>query len=253
MLVDFSLNRPGERENGSPRAIALRPLGRERPAARAIPGAGLFGFRNASAQRLIGHASMCAADSASIDTRRPPFDSVTICFHWVTVLIVLALFTSAVLSLQFKQEDVAKAMLLQIHRSLGVTIWVTTALRLVWRQTNAKLPPFAANMTKLYRSVVPISEYSLYALLLAQPVTGLGATLFSGRPFALFWWQIPQLIAEDQALRAAFHLAHEVGAWVLGALIAGHAASGLIHHFVLRDDVLECMAPAVRTLRHRSP
>jgi cytochrome b561 len=253
MLVDFSLDELRERENGSPRAIAFRHLGWGRPVARAIPGAGLFGFRNASPAMLDGAPSTCASDSASIDTRRPPFDSVTICFHWVTVLIVLALFTSAVLSLQFKQDDVVKVLLLKIHRSLGVTIWVTTALRLVWRQTNAKLPPFAANMTKLYRTVVPISEYSLCALLLAQPVTGLGATLFSGRPFALFWWQIPQLIPEDQALRATFHLAHEVGAWVLGALIAGHAAGALIHHLILRDDVLECMAPAIRTRRHRLP
>jgi superoxide oxidase len=108
-------------------------------------------------------------------------------------------------------------------------------------------------MMKIYRTVVPISEYSLYGLLLTQPVTGLGTSLLSGRPFALFLWQIPQLIPEDQALRAAFHLVHEVGAWVLGALVAGHAASALIHHFVLRDDVLECMAPAIRTPRHRAP
>jgi hypothetical protein len=87
MLVDFSLDQ-GERENGLPRAIALRHLGWGRPVARAIPGAGSFGFRNAAAQRLMGHASMCASDCATIDTRRPPFDSVTICFHWVTVLIV---------------------------------------------------------------------------------------------------------------------------------------------------------------------
>jgi cytochrome b561 len=172
--------------------------------------------------------------------------------HWVTVLIVLALFTSAVLSLQFTQDDVFKTILLQIHRSLGVTIWVTTTFRLLWRQTNAKLPPFTANMTKIYRTVVPMSEYSLYALLLTQPVTGLGTTLFSGRPFALFLWQIP-LIPEDQALRAVLHLVHEVGAWVLGALVAGHAANALIHHFVLRDDVLECMAPAIRTPRDRAP
>jgi superoxide oxidase len=252
MQVDFSLDQLGKRENGSPRAITLRYLGWAWPVARAIPGAGLFGFRNASAQRLMGHASMSASDSASIDTRRPPFDSVTICFHWVTVLIVLALFTSAVLSLQFTQDDGFKTILLQIHRSLGVTIWVTTAFRLLWRQTNAKLPPFTANMTKIYRTVVPMSEYSLYALLLNQPVTGLGTTLFSGRPFALFLWQIP-LIPEDQALRAVLHLVHEVGAWVLGALVAGHAANALIHHFVLRDDVLECMAPAIRTPGHRAP
>jgi cytochrome b561 len=126
-----------------------------------------------------------------------------------------------------------------------------TALRLAWRHTNAKLPPFAANMTKMHRAIVSLSEYGLYALLLGQPMTGLSASLFGGRPFPVFLWQIPQLISADETLRAAFHLAHEIGAWLLGALVVCHAATALIHHFVLRDDVLRCMAPAIPTPRRR--
>jgi cytochrome b561 len=200
-----------------------------------ISGAGLLGLRNAS---------------TSANTRRPPFDNITICFHWATVLIVLAMFASAWLRSQ-SHDDVFKALLLQIHRSLGVTIWIATALRLAWRLTNAKLPPFPVNMAKVHRTVVKLSEYGLYALLLGQPATGLGATLLNGRPFALFLWQIPQLMLEDKALRATFHLVHELGAWTLGVLAAGHAAAALIHHFVLRDDVLECMAPMISTAQNK--
>jgi ABC-type sugar transport system substrate-binding protein len=46
-------------------------------------------------------------------------------------------------------------------------------------------------MTKVHRTIVQISEYILYALLLAQPATGLGMALFSGRSFALFLWRVP--------------------------------------------------------------
>ena len=253
MHTDFSIGQLSEHEDGLPQAIAIRHLDWSRLAVGCIPGTRLFGFRNASAQRLMARADVNASDAPSADTRRPPFDSVTIRFHWATVLILLALFTSAVLHSQLTQDDVFKAILLQIHRSLGVTIWVMTALRLAWRRTHAKLPSFPANMTKMSRAMVPLSEYSLYALLLAQPVTGLCATLFSGRSFALFLLQIPQLMPEDKALRATFYLAHELGAWVLGALAAGHAATALIHYFVLRDDVLQCMAPAIPTPRHRAP
>jgi cytochrome b561 len=179
---------------------------------------------------------------------RPPFDSVTICLHWATVLIVLAMFTSAWLRSQ-SQDDAFKVVLLQIHRTLGVTIWVTTGFRLAWRLTNAKLPPFPATMTKVHRTVVQWSEYGLYALLLVQPVTGMGATLSNGHPFALFLWRIQPLVPEDKALSATFHLAHELGAWTLAALVAGHAAAALVHHFVLRDDVLKCMAPVITTKR----
>lgn len=187
----------------------------------------------------------------STSARRPSFDSVTRWLHWMTVVLVLAMFASAWLHAQAPDGSVSRAVLLQIHRSVGVTVWVATALRLAWRLTSAKLPPFPANMTKVHRAVVQLSEYGLYALLLVQPTTGLGATLFGGHPFALFVWRVPPLVPEDKALWATFHVTHEIGAWALGAWVAGHAAAALCHHFVLGDDVLACMAPAMTTMRRR--
>src|SRR6202008_5038961 len=64
--------------------------------------------------------TFAAGNALSANARRPPFDGVTIFLHWVTVLIVLAMFTSAWLRSQ--SQDVAfTSVLLQIHRSLGVT------------------------------------------------------------------------------------------------------------------------------------
>jgi len=158
--------------------------------------------------------------------------------------MVLAMFASAWLHARAHGEAF-KAILLQAHRSLGVTIWVITVLRLAWRLTNAKLPPFPIAMTKIHRAFVQASEYCLYGLLLSQPATGLGDALFRGREFALFLWRIPQLVAADPALRTSFYFAHQLGAWLLGVLVAGHAAAALVHHFILRDDVLKCMAPMI--------
>lgn len=200
-----------------------------------------------------GSAAMSAAKSANVDrisigVRRPPFDSVTICFHWATVLIVLAMFATAWLHSQ-SHDDAIKAILLQTHRSLGVTIWVVTVLRFAWRLTKAKLPPFPSHMTNIHRTIVKSGEYCLYALLLIQPATGLAHTLFRGHQFALFFWWIPPLVPADAALRDAFMLAHQLGAYAFGALVIGHAGAALFHHFVLRDDVLQCMAPVMTTER----
>jgi cytochrome b561 len=179
--------------------------------------------------------------------RRQPFDGVSIFLHWLTAVFVLGMFASAWLhSVAEVQASVYASALIQIHRSLGATVWVATGLRLAWRLTNATLPPFLTGMTKVHRAVVRWSEYVLYALLLVQPVTGLGATLFNGRSFALFFWRVPQLLSEDKAISAVFHSAHELGAWSLAALALGHATSALFHHLALRDDTLECMAPAIR-------
>jgi cytochrome b561 len=188
--------------------------------------------------------------ATQINALRPPFDGLTIGLHWTTVLLVLVSFATAWLhTLAETLHSDLTPILLQIHRSFGATIWVVTALRLTWRLTNASLPPFSTQMSKLHRAAVKLSEYGLYALLLGQPVTGLLTTLFGGRPFALYLWQFPPLLLRDETLRAALHFSHELGAWALAALAVGHAAAALFHHFVLRDDVLECMAPVIATVR----
>jgi cytochrome b561 len=173
---------------------------------------------------------------------RASFDGVTIALHWTTVVLVLALLTTAWLRAQSHDDA---ALLLRIHRSLGVTVWMTTAFRLIWRMTNAKLPPFPDDMPRKHRLLVQISEYCLYALLLIQPITGLSATITRGRSFVLFWWHIPPLMHHYPTLQAALFLVHRIGAETLGVLITGHAVTALTHYFVLRDNMLQRMAPVI--------
>jgi cytochrome b561 len=58
--------------------------------------------------------------------------------------------------------------------------------------------------------------------------------------------QCPAFVPKDLALAAIFHEVHEIGAWCLIALASLHATAALVHHFILRDDVLEAMAPVFR-------
>jgi cytochrome b561 len=181
---------------------------------------------------------------------RPPFDGITRGLHWATAFLVLALFATAWLhALAEEHKSDFTPALLQIHRSIGVAVWTLTAFRLAWRLTFARLPAFPTQMTSLHRTAVKASEYALYALLLGQPATGLLATLFGGRPFALLIWQTPPLFPREEAIRAALLATHEFGAWTLAILVASHAGVALFHHVVLRDDVLACMAPGIMAPR----
>jgi len=107
------------------------------------------------------------AHEAPINARRPPFDGLTIGLHWATVLLVLALFGSAWLhALAEARESDFTPVLLQIHRSFGVTIWVVTALRLAWRLTNASLPPSCAMRSATVRPMpcaAPVTTATLPA------------------------------------------------------------------------------------------
>jgi cytochrome b561 len=183
--------------------------------------------------------------SSALQHTRPPFDALTIALHWSTLFLILGLLGTALLHNETRDHSLA-GLLLHIHRSLGVTIWALTALRLGWRLTRARMPAFPVSMTASHRLIVRLSEYGLYALLLFQPGTGLGQTLLQGRPFEVFGWNAPAIFAKDLPLAGAFREAHELGAWCLIALVSMHALAALIHHFILRDDVLETMAPALR-------
>jgi cytochrome b561 len=176
---------------------------------------------------------------------RPPFDALTITLHWSTLLVVLALIGSGLLYGQVEERPWALTVL-WVHRSLGVTIWALTAFRLVWRWTGAQFPAFPATMTALHRLAARVSEYGLYALLLLQPATGLAQTVLQGRPFELLAWSIPAVFPVHLGYARLFQGFHEVGAWCLVTLGSLHAAAGLFHHFIRRDDVLEAMAPILR-------
>ena len=110
-------------------------------------------------------------DRPRVGDGRRRFDILTIGLHWATVTLIAGMFASAWLLLASDREHAA--MLLTVHRSLGVVTWAVAIVRLGWRLSYAYLPPFPQNMPKLQQRLAKASEYGLYALLLFQPLTGL--------------------------------------------------------------------------------
>ncbi len=186
-------------------------------------------------------AEPALARPRAVSAIRPPFDRVTIAVHWTTVALVLGLFAVALAMSQVQDEASAKT-LLTLHRSLGVTVWTLTVLRLVWRLTRASLPPYPESMGAPQRLAARVSEYGLYLFLLAQPVTGMIQSLYRGKPFDLFYlWRVPALVGRDRAMVHLFHAVHEWSAWAFAGLIGLHATAALFHRFALHDGVFESM------------
>ena len=169
------------------------------------------------------------------------FDQLSIALHWLTLLLVTGQLTTAWLLVQAGSVDAAS--LLTVHRSLGLVTWGVVAGRLTWRLRFAHQPPFPASMSKPQQWTATLNEYGLYLLLLLQPLTGLGDTVFRGRPFTLVIWRAPPLLHADKPVFHALHAVHELGAVALLGLIGLHAAAALLHGVILRDGVLRRMLP----------
>ena len=171
------------------------------------------------------------------------FDQTSIALHWLTVLLIVAQFTSAWIREAVNHDGSVAAAMLATHRTTGVLTWIVGLVRLIWRHNFADLPPFPQTMPKLQQTIAKANEYSLYALLFVQPITGLGRVLFRGQPFELFTWEVPALLEPNPAVRGLFANAHEFGAKALLFLIGLHAGAALLHRLVLRDSVLRRMLP----------
>jgi len=67
------------------------------------------------------------------DSEPRVFDPVIRFLHWLTLFLVATIFVLA-FSIDFASSKEDAVALIQLHRSFGVTVWVVTLGRLVWRQ-----------------------------------------------------------------------------------------------------------------------
>jgi cytochrome b561 len=184
-----------------------------------------------------------SAEAVAVPQGGDRFDQTSIVLHWLTVVLIVIQFASAWLRESVDHNGPIAASLFATHLNSGVLVWVVGVARLVWRHNFAYLPPFPQSMPKLQQTIAKVNEYSLYVLLLVQPVSGLGRVLLRGRPFDLFFLQVPALFEENDSLRHFLAESHEFGAKALLALIGLHAGAALFHRLVLRDGVLQRMLP----------
>ena len=173
------------------------------------------------------------------------YDRVLKAVHWGSLLLVATSY-AAVWSSHLVASRERAVLLVQLHRSVGVTILALTLFRLAWRW-SAQIPSLPAELPTIQKLAARATEYALYALLLAQPVLGILHTNARGRHVEFFFiGQLPPILGPDKVLAKQAMTAHEVIGYLLLALIAMHAAAALFHHFIRRDEVLNAMLPSRR-------
>jgi len=184
------------------------------------------------------------------NSKRGVFDRATRWMHWLTAGLVLSVFALA-FTIDLATSRAAHTAFLQLHRSVGLTIWLLTLFRLAWRHF-AKYPDWPSDMSRTMRVAAATSEYALYALLLAQPILGVLQTNAHGDHVNVFFiGQLPALIEKNRPLAQQLLSAHKAVGFSLLGLIALHVSAALFHHFWRRDDTLTAMLPAADAWRTR--
>jgi cytochrome b561 len=165
--------------------------------------------------------------------------------HWLVAALVLLMFGLGwyMVRLPLSQQ---KFDLYQLHKWFGITIFALAALRLLWR-LHRPAPPLPASMPAWERTAARISHVLLYALLFVQPVIGFLQSNAANFPVVLWGvLPLPPLIGPDEPLSDTLLHLHHFGAFLFVLLVLVHVAAALRHHFLLQDDVLRRMLPALR-------
>jgi cytochrome b561 len=188
--------------------------------------------------------------------RRPiiPTDVVytrtAIALHWLTVALIATGFT---LGKWMVDLPIAPQTLrvYAYHKWIGITVFLVTAARLAWRFAHPL--PLPLGLPAWQRRAAAASHVSLYALMLAVPVSGWLFSSASGvQVIYLGLIALPNLVAKDAELAATLKAVHFALNFTLLALVLLHAGAALRHHFVERDRVLLRMLPAVSGEREES-
>jgi cytochrome b561 len=182
------------------------------------------------------------------NSKRGVFDPATRLLHWLTACLMLSAFVLA-FSIDLTTSRAAHTVFLQLHRSVGLTIWIVTLVRLAWRNF-AEYPDWPSDIPQTMQVAAKASEYVLYALLMTQPILGILQTNAHGDHVNFFLiGQLPALIERDRLLSQQLMTVHKAVGFSLLGLIALHVSAAFFHHFWRRDDTLTAMLPAAAAWR----
>ncbi|MGK7295986.1 MAG: cytochrome b [Candidatus Wenzhouxiangella sp. M2_3B_020] len=166
--------------------------------------------------------------------------------HWAVVIGIALQFVWA-----WRIDEVESIRrefaLVNQHKSIGMTVLGLVVLRLAWRAFNPP-PPLPGHMSGWERATAVSTHWLLYALILAQPLTGWAYSSAAGYGAEFFGLvRIPDFVPQDEGLERAFGTAHQWLGVSIVCLVGIHAGAALRHHFRLRDNVLKRMLPTWKT------
>jgi len=182
--------------------------------------------------------------------RSSRYATVAILLHWI---IALAIAAQVAIAWHMDGKTPEAFALVQLHKSIGVTILVLSILRLGWRLTNPP-PPEPASLARWERVLSQVVHWGFYVIMIGMPLTGwlMVSASRTQIPTVLFWtvpWpNIPGVDGLAPAAKALAHTigqtSHEVLAYGFYGLFALHVAGALKHQLFERSTpVLSRMAP----------
>jgi len=163
--------------------------------------------------------------------------------HWLVAALAVIVVAFGWAAETAARNTPARASLLLLHRSLGLTILALMVLRVLWRARHPA-PALPAALGRFDAALTRATHLALYLVFIAMPLAGYLNAAAAGHKVSLFGAvSIPPLSPRDERLAQAAIAAHLVGQYLVYLLVGVHVAGAFVHPLVGRLGVIERMLP----------
>ncbi|SDC59420.1 cytochrome b [Paraburkholderia lycopersici] len=185
------------------------------------------------------------------------YTRVAVLLHWLIALLILTnvvLGLTAALLPDGALSDMAIRLVIDTHKSIGITVLGLAILRLLWRVTH-RPPPLPSEFPGWERASAHAAHLALYVLIFAMPLTGWlhdsAWVAAASHPMSLYglvpWPRIGFITSLDPATKEQLHnqfgALHTACSYALYGVLALHVAGALKHQWIDRHSVLRRMMP----------
>ena len=170
------------------------------------------------------------------------YTSTAIALHWLMALGLIGLFAFGLYMADLPLSP-QKLQFYSWHKWAGVILFLLVFIRLAWRVVH-RPPALPEHMGRGEQFVAHAGHGLIYLLMFAVPLSGWLMSSAKGIQTVLFGvLPIPDLLEKNKELGHLLQTLHWGLNMLLAAVVVGHAAAALKHHFIDKDDVLTRMLP----------
>jgi cytochrome b561 len=195
---------------------------------------------------MSAHATATGVNHVARYTR------VAMVLHWLIALLMIA---NIALGLSFARvsDDMVRP-LIDLHKSIGITVLGLAILRLLWRATH-RPPPLPTTYPRWEQTAAHWAHWALYALIFALPLTGWlhdsawgdAAThpvfLYGVIYWPRIWFVMGPTSPMQDHLHDALGTVHIWFGYALYVVLALHVLGALKHQFWDREPEIQRMLP----------
>ncbi len=179
---------------------------------------------------------------------RQKLSSLTVTLHWIVGLTVIGM-----LALGFYMATTRTRSLWDLHKSIGILIFVVILVRVVWRIRNGWPQPLGMYQ-RIERNLAQLVHWTLIIGTVVMPISGMVSSLAGGNELSVFGLQLIadnpdpsgklRVLPYSKFMHEFVQDIHATVGWVLVVAITLHVSGALKHHFLDRDGTLRRMLGA---------